>query len=315
MFQIFRMQSALSRLPRILRFPLIFLWLLWLAGQWLRDSTSISAFLFYIPSPVLLAILLVGAIVSWRGKHLRFAVALSVVAIVPAIFVLFVENRFFHESKDPTGKHLRLVHWNVCRGWLGWDAIQDQLLACKPDVCVISEFPAKADIGPCISKFGKAWSGVKLGGMAVIARGELTGGQWLAQRGGVKAYGIVWQSPQGPCKLLIVDLDSSLFLPRGPRLQVIRKLMDKWDPDIVVGDFNAPRRSIGLDPLPVGFVHAYDKAGSGWSYTWPPPFPTYAIDQCITGRRVEPAAYSLETSARSDHRRQVLEFGFVTASR
>jgi endonuclease/exonuclease/phosphatase family metal-dependent hydrolase len=79
-------------------------------------------------------------------------------------------------------------------------------------------------------------------------------------------------------------------------------------PDIIVGDFNAPRRSRALCPLPEGFSHAYDDAGCGWSYTWPVPCPVLAIDQCITGSRVKALKYDLGVSRHSDHRMQILDF-------
>ena len=84
--------------------------------------------------------------------------------------------------------------------------------------------------------------------------------------------------------------------------------MADWEPDLVVGDFNAPRRSRALSPLPSGFVHAYEAVGSGWSYTWPVLCPLYSIDHCIVGQRIHPVVYNLESSWHSDHRRQVLEF-------
>lgn len=294
----------------LLRSSLPILWLLWLAGQWLRDSSWISAFLFYIPSPALIALLAVGALVSWRRKHRRFAATLSAMAIVPAIFVLCVENRFFQTPETPSGSHLRMVHWNVCRGWFGWDSMQKRMRDKQADLCVISEFPATADVSSTTAAYGKKWSGLDLGGMAVFAHGPLSNKKWLSQRDGVKACGVVWASPQGPCRVMVVDLDSSLFIPRDARLRKVRKLMETWKPDLVVGDFNAPRRSIGLSPLPEGFVHAYDKAGSGWSYTWPFPIACYAIDQCIAGKHIVPLQYEIEGSFRSDHRMQVLDFTF-----
>lgn len=299
---------------RSFRFPLILLFLLWLTGQWLRDSSSISAFLFYVPSPAVLVLLAAGAIFFWRRKQRRFALTLSAMAIVPAIWVMRVENRFFHTMETPADPHLRLVHWNVCRGWIGWEAIQKRMRDEKPNLCVISEFPAKASVSKTTSNFGADWSGMDLGGMAVFAKGKLVHKEWLSQRDGVKACGVVWDSPQGACRVMAVDLDSSLFLPRGPRLETVRRLMEEWKPDLVVGDFNAPRRSIGLSPLPEGFVHAYDKAGSGWSYTWPFPLPCYAIDQCIAGRNVVPLRYEIASSARSDHRMQVLDFALNAPS-
>ena len=124
----------------------------------------------------------------------------------------------------------------------------------------------------------------------------------------LKIYFVLWQSDEVELKLFVVDLASSLLNARNPRLHELTALMMLHQPDIVVGDFNAPRRSLAISPLPDGFVHAYEAAGSGWSYTWPVPCPVYAIDQCILGRRIVPLRYDLETTTCSDHRLQILDF-------
>ncbi len=108
--------------------------------------------------------------------------------------------------------------------------------------------------------------------------------------------------------MFAVDIGASLFNPRDPRLRKLTALMQTERPDLVVGDFNSRRRSRALCPLPGGFEHAYDAAGSGWSYTWPVPCPVLAIDQCIVGTRITPVMYELTSTLRSDHRMQTLDF-------
>src|SRR5262249_21619073 len=103
-------------------------------------------------------------------------------------------------------------------------------------------------------------------------------------------------------------LPSSLAIERAPLLARVRGLIEEGRPDLVVGDFNAPRRSLGLSELPDGYAHAYDAAGTGWSYSWPVPIPLWAIDQCVVGPRVEALRYDLRSTAASDHRLQRLEF-------
>ena len=285
------------------------LWLLWFLGQIFRDSTWLTGLLFYMPSPVLLFFLLGCCCCAWRANHRGVAGLLAGLALVPAILVLCVENRLCTGEQDtPDADTLRLVHWNVFRGHLGWDGIENDLQRCGGDLYVLSEIPKKADAQATATSFGRDFSGIRISNLAVVARGSLQEGNWLQQQGGLKAYGVVWQSPQGNCRVLVVDLASSLRLAREPRLLAVRKLMVDWHADIVVGDFNAPRRSRALSPLPPGFVHAYEAVGSGCSYTWPLPCPVYAIDQCILGQRIWPVKYDLESSLRSDHRRQVLDF-------
>ncbi len=84
--------------------------------------------------------------------------------------------------------------------------------------------------------------------------------------------------------------------------------MERYRPDLIVGDFNAPRRSRALSELPTGYGHAYDTSGSGFSYTWPVPVPMYSLDQCIHARRVTPIRYDLLQSVYSDHCCQLFNF-------
>ena len=144
--------------------------------------------------------------------------------------------------------------------------------------------------------------------MAIVARGSLEKGHSLVNTERTKAYTVTWTGRAGSLILVAVNLSSSLSFHRDPGLQALCEGMQRVQPDIVVGDFNAPRRSRALEPLPKGFRHAYDCAGSGWSYTWPVPCPVYAIDQCIVGSRVRPIRYFLVSTLRSDHRAQVMDF-------
>jgi vancomycin resistance protein VanJ len=291
------------------RWGLPALWILWLAGQAFRDVTLLTSLLFYIPSPALVVALACGTCYAAWNRQWATAILLAGLAAAPVFAVLAVENRLCaRQGGVPDEGALRLVHWNVFGGRFGWEKVQQTLRDSRPDICVLAEIPKNADIDVIARSFGKDWSGLAFGDLAVLARGSLQEGAWLQEDDGVEVYGVVWQSPQGPCRVLVVDLASSVLCPREPRLHIVRKLMTEWRPDIVVGDFNAPRRSRALCPLPAGFVHAYEAVGSGWSYSWPLPCPVYAIDQCIAGDRVAPLAYALESSRQSDHRWQLFDF-------
>ncbi len=288
---------------------LLGVWALWLVGQVYRDDTWLTGLFFYIPSPMLVVLLLGGVLYGWVAKRRVLAVSLAGLALGPVVAVCFYENHFYARPSSALAQQpLRLVHWNVFGGRLGWHAIQDALRRRGPDLVVLSEVPRRADISTTAKLFGQGFSGTSMSNLAVFARGTLTDGEWLFHRGGIKIYGIIWGSPQGACRVLVVDLPSALDAAREPRLLRVAKWMRDWRPDIVVGDFNAPRRSRALSPLPTGYVHAYDAAGSGWSYTWPEPFPVYAIDQCIVGERITPVTYDIDSSFLSDHRLQVLDF-------
>jgi len=98
-----------------------------------------------------------------------------------------------------------------------------------------------------------------------------------------------------------------LNVARDPVLREINALIEQHQPDLVIGDFNAPRRSWGLSQLPDGYRHAFDTVGRGCGYTWPSFAPMLAIDQCVTGPRIAPVNYELRTTLASDHRLQVFD--------
>ncbi len=299
----------------------------WLTGQIFRDQSLLTAYCFYIPSPCAAGLILVIALYSWRKRYRRICVISLILLALPGLFVFGVENRWTPpDEAHGADKPLRLLHWNIRWGRDGWEGIKAEIRKHKADICILSEVPYQGADGkdytylppkspvrdiPVRSIAGCLVSDYKsnrIHTMAIFARGELEKGQWFVKSKGVIIYTLTWNYKGKKLNLLAVDLPSGIFVERGPLLNDIVVLIKKNRPDIIVGDFNAPRRSKALSPLPEGFVHAYDAAGQGWSYTWPVPCPVYAIDQCILGRRIVPLQYALNSTGYSDHRQQVLDF-------
>ena len=289
-------------------FPLLTLWSVWCVGQIFRDRVWPLELAFYVPSAGLMAgLLIIGLWAAWHRRR-RMAICALLMAIGPAVFVLGVENRFFAAPPVvPDGRPIRLVHWNVMNGLLGQDAIQDILCQEKADLYVLSE-PDRIDLDALSRRLGDSYKVISGFRFAAVAPGRLHNGVLLCTEGGLLVYSFDWTNDDRTCKVFVVDLDSTLLLPRDERLGRLIELIEEHRPDLVVGDFNAPRRCLALCSLPDGYAHAYNTAGSGWSYTWPMPFPVYAIDQCIAGPRIKPIRYQLKSSPRSDHRRQVFDF-------
>jgi len=287
----------------------------WAVGQHVRDEFWLSALCFYLPSPLVAILLLgiAGAAARWGCR--RTAVAAALWALAPALSVAVIENHWTSPAPPKsTGCSLRLVHWNVARGRLGPTRVTDRLAATEADAYVVSEASGVQALLAFAHRLGGEFTLVRIWGLAFLARGKLGIKQNLRLAGGGHAHTFLWLPPTGPpLKLLVVDLSSSVLAHRDPLLRRLRELIAAERPDIVVGDLNAPRRSLALASLPVGYHHAYDAAGSGWSYTWPAPFPLWAIDQCILGPRVRATRYTLRSTTASDHRMQILDFTLCAA--
>ncbi len=176
------------------------------------------------------------------------------------------------------------------------------------DLYVLSEIPENADETTLAAAARDGYEVRILAGMAVMARGRLDGVERLVRWRQLQVFQVRWQWQDLDLRLFVLDSTGDLRYARDPLMREIVKWIERRQPDLVIGDFNAPRRSRRLWPPPEGYVHAYEASGAGWGYTWPAPVPLLAIDHCLTGKRIAPRRYDLDTFLWSDHRMQTLTF-------
>jgi vancomycin resistance protein VanJ len=289
----------------------------WITGQILRDRNWWTGLMFYVPTPALVTWLLLLFVCSRTGRR-----AYAALMILPLISLLTIENHWMRRTLPspvfaPTASRQdshsspvateytsqRLIHWNLARGAMGWKKQWQHITNLHPDIIVLSEIPEPFDPSEL-----NGFDVLVIDEMAVACHGPMIRSGPLVTGGALKAYHVTCKLATGPLELMIADMSSNLSLPRNRYLQPFVSLLAERKIDVSVGDFNAPRRSLAFSHLPDGFHHAYDVSGAGWSYTWPVPIPFLAIDQCITGPRVNPVQYTLDSTMLSDHRLQLLEF-------
>ena len=284
--------------------------IVWAIGQCLRDRYWLTGLMFYFPTPVFVSLLSLAAFV-FRGDRKLLLCMLT----LPAVVLLAVENHWSHpvaasaSAKQDAPIRLRLLHWNMARGVMGWKKQLDLIRSFDVDIVMLSETPAK---------IGKdslpGYDLIKVSDMTVACQGTITLHRQLTSLDGLHdgpaldAWQFECELSAGTIRLVLADMSSHLQFHRHPYLKPLIGCLPKHNVDICAGDFNAPRRSLAFDVLPAGYVHAYDTAGFGWSSTWPTPVPFLAIDQCIIGPGILPVDYKLHSSTLSDHRIQLLEF-------
>lgn len=284
------------------------LFAVWAVGQILRDRFWLTGLCFYLPSIVVGGLLLPVAALHAAIGGRRRAVGLGVLAAVPLGFVAGVENDFAPKPAAPPGT-MRLLHWNTAgRPWR--PGILETLLAEPADVYVFTDAASFRSVEVFRKSLPNpdAYESAEFGGLAVVGKGSVRANGWLVERGEFKVQSVTWQPAGRPIELLVVDLPSAITVARDPLLREVNARIVEHRPDLIVGDFNAPQRSRALAELPAGYRHAYHAVGCGWGATWPVPVPVYALDHCLFGPRVVPAAYRLGSGGNSDHRYQVFEF-------
>ena len=283
----------------------------WLLAEVFRDRLRITGVFLLIPSLSIAAMLLATALLARVCTCRKIALAALVLSLFPAVSGLFVENQWVRPKPQGDAEHrLRLVHWNVGENASGWKATLERLEAQKPDVCVLSEICSRADVGSIAAGLGSDFRVYHVRNLAVVARGPV-GLVMPDERVSSRAYFVDWQSAHGTVRLLVCDIPSHPIYYHAGWLAKVRERVHKHLPDLVVGDFNATRRTSALSRLPEGYAHAYYAAGKGWSCTWPDPFPLWDIDQCIGGPRIRPIRYDIVATGVSDHRMQVFDFSLA----
>ncbi|MBC7966235.1 MAG: hypothetical protein H7Z17_09960 [Fuerstia sp.] len=316
------MGTRFVRTAPILSIGLVAVWVL---GQILRDRNWWTGLMFYFPTPVLVAWLLLQFKISRTSRRLTLGLL-----IAPLGMLLGVENQWMRPD-SPTGENvpsdgsentatsetivsaaatdgvpMRLIHWNLARGVMGWEKQWRHIESLQPDIIVLSEIPEKLDTTTLTG-----FDVLVINGMVVACHGSMTKSGSLVRGGPLQAWHVTCQLSEGPLEVMIADMTSRISIPRDPFLRPFVALLADRKIDVSVGDFNAPRRSLAFDDLPAGYRHGYDAAGAGWSYTWPVPVPFLAIDQCMVGPRLKPVHYELQSTLMSDHRLQVLDFEWL----
>lgn len=292
----------------------------WLVGQIFRDAWQVTALGFYIPSPLVAVILFVRGVLYRRDAR-RGGQAFAML-LLPLASILLIENHWDDRRISTAGKEIRrIVHWNIYGSNFGITNILKSVEEQNPDLMVFSEVPRKVPDSRFFQQFPEGFSLQRYGGMLVLARGELKLESVPFLSKGTVGM-VTWRDRRQSRKVMIVDLPSSILIARDPLLRELNGLIAEEQPDLVVGDLNAPRLSNQLCKLPNGYRHAYDAVGGGWSATWPVRLPLqspfrraieglmllslWSLDQCVVGGEVKPLSYELITTRYSDHRMQVL---------
>ena len=289
-----------ARLLRISTTLILLLFLTWLIGEVFQDRYWLTGVLFFLPSPFVAAVLILSGILARKLQHPKLSRLFFTLSILPLLFVLFIENDFFKKKPEAPFDTLTLVHWNVWWDTMGPNNQARKIQSIDADLFALSEAPDQLDNlqnfhslrrGPFLflSKY-------PISHLKAISRKPLT------------ANLLQWETPHGDLTILMADLPSGLQFHRHPLLTDLVNQLEPNKVDILVGDFNSPRRSLALQTLPKGYTHAYNSVGSCLSYTYPPFLPILSLDQCIHGPNIYPLRYDLQSTFLSDHKMQVFEF-------
>ena len=286
----------------------------WLIGRLASDRTLATQWLFWLPTPLVIAILLLGAAVLLPLRRTATA-TLLLLALLPAASLTLVEHRWWPTDPPPAESPADLVvaHWNA--SGVPYDQqpdAADDILATNPDLVLITD-PGPFNRVPAVQTWLGDGDDLWIPPFTVLARHGLIEARRIVDRADINATLVRARDRRGrPVTLLAVDLPSD---PARSRMEVVTELRRYLRPadlprlDLVVGDFNLTRAGAALRHAFPDHRHLYDAAGRGWGATFPRRLPLWHIDHILYHPdRVRPGNYRLLPG---DHGRHHIQLGAV----
>jgi endonuclease/exonuclease/phosphatase (EEP) superfamily protein YafD len=270
-----------------------------------RDSVDALAPLFYaVPLPVAGAGFLAAAILGRRP--LRGIAALAGGAVLAG---WFLTDYGFAEPKRGAWK---FATWNL------QGARHPSPLLLKIVRTEWPDFMALLEAGPLTpavkQAYEKALPGYRLVSLgddrACLMRGNVVAGTTTTLLPGRTRVVTLRMLLRGAwMKILVVDLDSGIFLSRRAALNWITATAGKSPRTVVLGDFNTPLNSAHLDELRAHFAAATEGAHAGFRETWPYGAPLLPLDQIWLSRDFQPLFARRIFTLASDHTPVIATFG------
>jgi endonuclease/exonuclease/phosphatase family metal-dependent hydrolase len=200
----------------------------------------------------------------------------------------------------------------------------DQLESLQPDVACLSEAPFEAALEKGWRRRNNDWHFASVENdpfsgywyrLTVMSRFPVSlRREWDLSTGHAALFDV--ELPVRALHVLMVDLQSSIFLPRSSTIreaaQIVAAYAQSPAPiDLVLGDFNTPGHFIGFDALAAtgpGYRRAAMWSGQ-WRATWPSrlPLSPLDIDHVWVRNGLHVAGAKIFSTRVSDHRGQLTE--------
>lgn len=292
--------------------------LAWMVGRACTDRFHWSQWLWWIPTPLTLAIIIIGfaATAGMAGTiktRKSLAIASIILAAAIATYFCLIEHKMLRRAPNlpPTDSFIKVVHWNAQPPrWLDVAPTIDIMRQTQADLIVLTDpgGPLNHERADDLRQDG--YTLVSAHPFAVASRLPIITLRTciMVDRMSVTLLEIDATDRLGrKLTVYLVDLPSNTGVARMPMAKRLRAMLDKLslpDPDLVIGDFNIPRGSASIATLFPLMPHAFDEAGHGYGATYSRTFPLWHIDHILVSSSVYVGRYDIDDPGLSRHRMQ-----------
>jgi len=327
-----KLTTMLRWLGHILTIMTVFLILLALIGQIVRDRTVELALLMYIPLLPLGLWTILLDVVQLGHSLPRLHFGLTFIGLALTIWgTISMMGMGGAESQLNANPPISVLHWNVYWGGKrgSWYSIRQTIEQRKPDIAIISETPTKKRLRHLLQNLG--WTTIMFeetrgNPLAICSLWPLKFERY-AKITDADAMTVIVSIRGHPLRVLAIDgkrnmskklvILSRPVLPkwRMPMLTDVVKTIETYHAqeqtiDIIAGDFNAVSRSIGFDRFAEagGGYHLASRFSWNWRGTWKAYLPLLDLDHVWVHKRFQGLRAELFTHPGSDHRGQQVFF-------
>lgn len=284
----------------------------WVLGELLSDRWSWSQWIAWIPTLVLLLIVVFAIAITTLSKAWFQAKVFVVIACSLAIWFTTIENRLFTTTVKKGD--LRIVSWTMSHSKEGNSLESAQeLVRLDGDLTLLSHgWYVRGE--PIIKEWlGAGGRKFVNGPFTLLTKQKMLNVQTLVASDGVliSMFEIDTTPALGrPIILWAVDLPSSFRDSKMTIAKRARRLIDTQNappPDIVIGDFNMTRNSSSIKTLFPKLNDASNEGGLGWLASYPMWLPLYHIDHVLLSDSLTAQSYRLINPRIGRHRVQITE--------
>ena len=268
-----------------------------------------NALFYMLPRPVLCVMALVAVFLTARANR-RWGWLVTAVLMT---WFLAVDVRW-HRANPRDETSLRVAVWNVAHLARGREAITATANAWDADLIGLLE--TRGVKPEHLAEWERLMPGYTAHstryGMIWMARRSVTIQPPVELAPNSACMAIEFEYQNQNCRAVLVDIASSLKVPRVPTLLKCYDTLKSWDerPTLMLGDFNTPPESCGFDPFRAGFRNAFSDRGRGYAATWPVPFPVLQLDMIWVSSDWSVSNCYHDWSDCSDHRPVVMDVKF-----
>lgn len=285
---------------------------LWILGELLSDRWFWSQWIAWIPTLVLLFVVVAAAIVAIISRSILQSLLLVVATSVLFCWFAVVENHLF--STNLEAGDLRIVSWTMSHSKksVSYESAET-LIELDGDLTLLTHgWYVRGE--PIVKEWlGSTGRRVINGPFTLLTKLKPLNVQTLVASDSIfiSMFEIDATPVLGRSIVIwAVDFPSGFQVSKMEIAERARRLLETIDvplPDIVIGDFNMTRNSASIKTLFPTLHDASDDGGFGWIASYPMSFPLYHIDHVLLEDSLRAQSYHLINPHIGRHRVQITE--------